>query len=582
MKKKRFISVASYIIIPVVILGLLSIVSAYISLAGLNSVNNTSEKIYGKQLENITVFDKINIRNERIQKLMLKFFLSSNKETMDQVWIEVESVIEEADNLMDQIDGTFEDSEMEEIFKTYRAHFSASIDNVNDLKKLAYKDSDSAINYANYSLAREVTRWSDILQEDIDKIMETNDQVTNELKMELNSVYNTSKLTSMVVLSIVIIVIIFVIVIIIMTVIIPLKRMSQELDIIINDINEKHGDLSKRISVKSSNEIGRVSANINEFISKLENIMKIIILNSKDLDNSIHNVADKVGTANASTCDISVVMEELSAAMEEVTAAAHDVNEKTKIANNKVNNMTKETEEIFHYAKEMNERAITLKSTAETNKEEATGMVSLIVQELKDAMEKSHEVERVTQLTANILDISSQTNLLSLNASVEAARAGEAGKGFAVVAEEIRRLAESCRNTANNIQGINEVVVQSVYELIASSNKIVDFIDKTILPDYDSFVKSGQQYNEDATHVNNTMQSFAELSKDLDDIIDFIVSSVNGITKAVEESTDGVTNAAASVDSLAFDISGVNEEMKANKKISNKFKEETNCFVKLL
>lgn len=154
------------------------------------------------------------------------------------------------------------------------------------------------MNYANYSLAREVTRWSDILQEDIEKIVQANDKVTDSLKSELNSVYINSKLMCTVILAITAVVIIFVIVIIITAVISPLKKMNKELDIIINSINARHGDLSKRISVKQSNEIGRVSANINEFTSKLESIMRTIISSSKNLDNSISNVAVKAGTAN--------------------------------------------------------------------------------------------------------------------------------------------------------------------------------------------------------------------------------------------------------------------------------------------
>lgn len=243
--------------------------------------------------------------------------------------------------------------------------------------------------------------------------------------------------------------------------------------------------------------------------------------------------------------------------------------------------MAEETGDILEYAIEMNERATNLENIAESNKNRAAGMVSAIIKELKDAMEKSREVEKVSQLTTDILNISSKTNLLSLNASVEAARAGEAGKGFAVVAEEIRRLAGSCKNTANNIRGINEVVVESVNGLINSSNKIVDFIDGVILPDYDNFVKSGQQYNKDATHINDIMKNFAILSKELDSIIDSIAGSVNGITIAVEESADGVASAAESIDSLVSDISGVNKEMEANSGISNKFKEETDCFVNL-
>ena len=161
------------------------------------------------------------------------------------------------------------------------------------------------------------------------------------------------------------------------------------------------------------------------------------------------------------------------------------------------------------------------------------------------------------------------------------ARAGEAGKGFAVVADEIRQLAESSKDAANNIQGINEMVIESVHGLIESANRIVNFIDETILPDYDRFVMSGQQYNVDATHVNATINNFADFSSDPIKIINSITDSVDGITKAVEESADGVTSAAESVDSLVADISDVNKEMVTNEEISTRIKEETSCFVNL-
>lgn len=579
MKKRRFISVAVYIIIPVLLLGFLSAVTVYISLNGFDNVNKVSEKIYGEQLENITILDKISVRNERIQKLMLNLFLSGNRETMEQVWADTEAVIEDANHLMEQLDGAFQDTETKELFLSYQAHFQALVDNVRNLKELVYRDSGSTVNYANYGRAREITRWSDILQEDMDRIVQANDKVTNKLKKQLNSVYNTSRFVCTIILAITAAVIIFVVITIIMTVIIPLRRMNNELDSIINGINANRGDLSKRISVKASNEIGRVSENINGFIGKLESIMGIIISNSISLDDSISNVAKKVETADASACDISVVMEELSAAMEEVTATTHDVNEKTVSANGRVNDMAEEAGEILNYTREMNERAVTLEKTAENNKNKATNMVSAIVEELKDAMEKSRQVEKISQLTTDILSISSKTNLLALNASIEAARAGEAGRGFAVVADEIRCLAESSKNTANHIQGINEMVVESVQELIHSSDKIADFIDGVILPDYDGFVKSGQQYNEDAAYVNGAMKDFARLSRELDEIIDAIVTAVKGITIAVEESADGVAGAAANIDSLVVDINGVNKEMEVNRGISNQFKEETDCFV---
>ena len=153
---------------------------------------------------------------------------------------------------------------------------------------------------------------------------------------------------------------------------------------------------------------------------------------------------------------------------------------------------------------------------------------------MQEALENSKSVEKVAQLTEEILNISSQTNLLTLNASIEAARAGEAGKGFAVVADEIRQLADSSRETANNIQSINEMVIRAVQGLMKSSEEIIAYINKTILPDYESFVKSGQQYSEDA---------------------------------------------AMNVDSLVHAISAVNSQMDENSAVAKNLKEESENFV---
>lgn len=141
------------------------------------------------------------------------------------------------------------------------------------------------------------------------------------------------------------------------------------------------------------------------------------------------------------------------------------------------------------YASTMQERAEELKQKAVNNQENTSRMIAGIIESLKSAIEESTSVRHVNELTEEILSVSSQTNLLALNASIEAARAGEAGKGFAVVADEIRKLADSTRETANNIQSINAQVTDAVEKLSDSANQLVTYIDDTIMPDYDSFVK---------------------------------------------------------------------------------------------
>ena len=189
------------------------------------------------------------------------------------------------------------------------------------------------------------------------------------------------------------------------------------------------------------------------------------------------------------------------------------------------------------------------------------------------------EFEMVKEETGTIDNISSQTNLLALNASIEAARAGEAGKGFAVVADEIRQLADSSRETANNIQTINEQVIDAVQGLVKSSEKIITYINESVLPDYQSFVEGGQQYSTDANHIDTTMDECSNMAGEIQATMAKITDAIEGINRAVEESANGVTDAAVSIDSLVQSISTVSGQMEENSAVAKNLKEESSSFV---
>jgi len=236
---------------------------------------------------------------------------------------------------------------------------------------------------------------------------------------------------------------------------------------------------------------------------------------------------------------------------------------------------------MYDYAVGMQERAENLEHNAVENKQDTSNIVNGIIDKLQQAIEDSKSVDRVNDLTDEILSISNQTNLLSLNASIEAARAGEAGRGFAVVADEISQLANSSRVAANNIQTINNMVVKAVNELIESANSIVKYINTNILPDYENFVKAGKQYNDDAVHVNEIVSRFNDMSVNLNQLISNITDSINGITVSVNESTKGVSNAAMNTSDLVKDIDEIADAMKDNKQVAGSLTDEADRFVNL-
>lgn len=359
----------------------------------------------------------------------------------------------------------------------------------------------------------------------------------------------------------------------------PVVAMNRKLKAIIQGIEEGQGDLTQRVKVKGKDEIGQLSLGVNSFIEALQSVMGQVTDSSDKLENVVTNVTSKVATVNTEATDISAVMQELAATMEEISASIINIRENMQGANDRVADLADASTDLMSYAGSMNQRASELENKAEENKQTASDVITENIAKLEKAMEDSKKVEQINELTNQILQISSQTNLLALNASIEAARAGEAGRGFAVVAEEIRQLADSSKTTADNIQAINQYVIAAVKELIGSSDVIVKFINEVILPDYEGFVESGKQYNEDSVYVKEIVTQFNEMAEKLQNMVDGVTNTVGEITIAIEDSTKSVTEVTESATVLAEEINVVADEMRDSKIIADTLHAETERFI---
>lgn len=360
-----------------------------------------------------------------------------------------------------------------------------------------------------------------------------------------------------------------------------LININKQLREIIATIDAGQGDLTKRVQCFCTDEIGTLAAGINTFIETLQKIMGHITTSSGELGSIVSLVSGKVSTANDNSCDISSVMEELSASMQEISSTLGNIKENVDVADGNITELSDASRGLTDYATGMKQRAEELEKSAIENKQNTSDVINGIINKLNQAIESSKSVERVNDLTNDILSISSQTNLLSLNASIEAARAGEAGRGFAVVADEISQLANSSREAANNIQTINNLVIQAVQELIESADSIVKYINDNILPDYEGFVSTGRQYSEDAIHINGIVQKFNEMSGSLNDLMNGITQAITGINTAMDESAAGTTRIAMNTSDLVKDIGEIADAMTDNREIAGSLSDEAERFVKL-
>lgn len=575
MKKKS--SVIAKLIIPVAVLGCIAIMIAGVSLYSMTAVQKESNQISGEGVRATICMDEINLAFANTQKLTLALCAEPSKDLYEYVasqLTEYQSNVDSYEKELLAMDHYFTADDIQLMNETFDLLTEAQGTTVELMQTAMAGDSAAAVAKANSVM----TEWSDTIAVNMDTLISRNDELVKQNIQEQKDLYNQNMILSLILLAISFVAFAMVVVVIIKTVVKPLRKQTSELTEIIDEIKGGHGDLTKRVTVKSMDEIGQSSIGINHFIETLQNIMSNIISNSNVLDGVVGNVASSVAASSDNANDISAIMEELSATMEEVSATTNSVSENTTAAEGKVQKMADQTKVMSQYAQDMKKRATELEHTATENMNNTNEMIGEITTEMNQALENSKSVEKVAQLTADILSISSQTNLLALNASIEAARAGEAGKGFAVVADEIRQLADSSRETANNIQAINEQVIEAVQGLVVSSEKIVGYINENILPDYRAFVQGGQQYNDDATHIDNTMAEYAGEAQDILATMMEMTEAIEGISRAVEESANGVTDAATNIDSLVQSMSTVNGQMEENSTVAKNLKEESAAF----
>lgn len=571
--KKSSISVK--VLIPVLLLAVVAVLSSFIGAWNARSLHQSSQEISETTVNQLLLLNQISSDFKDIDTIAYSMCVSTSREAREDMLMEVEDYradIEAAIDSYEMTVSTQEEMDTVELLRAKYAEYSGVYDKVADF--IGKGNKDKARQICNAELTITSGRVEEVLAT-LQTYMEANIDKANASQ---ETVYSSSLVASA--LTLVCVLVFFAVAVFgsVRSVVRPVKHVTRQLEDIIQEIESGNGDLTRRIGIKSHDEIGQLADGINVFLETLQRIMGRIVIDSREMGEIVTSVVNSVGTANSNAYDISAGMEELSATMQEVASAVNTVSANVARIGEEVDAITKESQEMNAYATDMQNRAEDMKDKAVANKESTSLMIKDIIDTLKAAIEESKSVERVNELTEEILSVSSQTNLLSLNASIEAARAGEAGKGFAVVADEIRKLADSTKETANNIQSINALVTQAVNKLANNSNAIVEYIDETIMPDYDRFVENGEQYRNDATYVNSTMDGFEAKARKLNDIMEKTVNSIRDISTAIEESANSVGNAASSTTILVQNIDTVHAEMETNQNISNRLKDEADRF----
>ena len=575
--KKKYIGIRALVMIPVVMLGILAILSNISALRSLDNVNENATTISNEYMESISAMSEIQNDVQSIHKMALSHIIATKFDTMIQLVKEIESreakLNQELEEYKKHVNEENE-ADYNTIVENYESYKSAL------LNLIAYS-ANSKTTEAYACANNEFEEYGMAIQNSIDGIMENARQNADKAKGELNQAYRIAVFSSTLTITLSIIAIIAAVFVVLKMVVLPVRKAQKQLSEIISDIDKRQGDLTKRVSVMPVAELAALSNGINEFIVKLQSIFHVITGNSGKIETVVNEVKESVMTSSDSVTDLSALTEELSATMQDVSENVMNINENTDHVSDEIRNIAERSGELKEYSVEMKRRADAVEQSARNNLQTTEEKVNQILVVLKQAIQESKSVEQVNSLTDDILEIASQTNLLALNASIEAARAGEAGKGFAVVAEEIRELAESSRENANNIQKINATVIHAVRNLSDNASNLVEYMQNAILPEFGEFVETGVKYEENASYIEEVMNEFAAKTENLRVSISDIASSINTITNAINDGAEGVNGVANSTQILVGDMENITNKMEENQKISEDLKEETSIFVKL-
>ncbi len=567
-------SLKSKVIVPLLLIVAVSVISSFLSMACLKRLGNAGNEIAAQNVPVIISLDAMSAKLEELQQLLLNHSIMNTRE--DKQRVEEKISIAAA------------------TLKAYIAQYGKLGDKASYQELLAIEEEylqkfNETLQLSTMNNTREVAaRVNGVLADIFDRLDEkVSAMITKEQENigiavgKQNEIYSNATVLTYGMMAITLIIMLMNIIIVTHTLIVPAIGYEKKLREIIGKIDNKSGDLTERIPIRTGDEVGRLVRGVNLFIATLQNIMGNIVSSAGELDRAFVSVNESIHKANEDSGDISASAQEIAATMDNITTTVNDMNDQAGSVGENVGRVAEVTRQIQQSTTQMRQRAEQMEKSAVENKNQATGMVENIMERLNRAIENSRSVDSVNELTNEILSISQQTNLLALNASIEAARAGDVGRGFAVVAEEIRQLADSSRETANKIQNINSIVISAVGELSANANEIMRYISETVLPDYDSHAVEGRHYREEADRVSGAVDDCHTRMDGLNSMIGNMVQQMSRIAEAVEECNQGINLSAGSTASLVEQINQVYGNVEASARIVRNLNQQSDAFAKL-
>ena len=574
-KRKRGVGIGIKIMVLLLLLAITAISCVGVLVWTLQSVIGMSDQIVSEQVAEQEKISGLSRQFTYINSQVLTHVMTTNSVTMDtlsekilQDIADMEQQIEEFGALLSEGDERKEalDSASAELVK-YRKTVESLLVTSAENKTQAYVSATSNLPMFNEHIENYMNRMLEITAQEME-------QAQGQMEQSAARVPGIISVASIALLVVVIVIMLG----LRLWVIGPVKKATKQVDELVEGIRCNKGDITKRIHVGSRDEVGRLAIAINDLVAQMQIIIRAITEGCGQMEEKQADIISNVEKVNATADHTMQNLGIMSEGMQLVTGAIDGVQQDTGVLDHTVENMLEVAQNGRNYAADIKEKAGKMKVTAVESKQEATLVMKEIDTAMTESIANSRQIHKITELTEEILGIAGTTNLLALNASIEAARAGEAGRGFAVVAEEIRKLADSSRESANNIQEISNRVVESVEELSENATRLLEFMNTRVMKDYDALEDTGSNYHGAADHVDEMMNEFGQKIDELLSVLQNVNTANTQMEATVGDSTEKLSVVEKNNQGLQQemkDISYAVEELAAS---AGQLKESIRCF----